>query len=86
MSYIATPIPLKFSQRLLLRMFPRNYCELPEAPASYKDVLTCNVTVSLSFVSRLKVLVTGKVRVETKTVCENVIGNYITKSTAYPVE
>jgi hypothetical protein len=57
-------------------LFPAQHCDLPEAPASYKDVLTCRVTSNLSMTDRIRVLITGRIRVETKIVTENLLGDH----------
>lgn len=63
-----------------IKLFPPQHCELPEAPATHKDVLICKVVSELSLIDRLRVLFSGRVRVESRTVTENVIGDHKTNS------
>lgn len=67
--------------RLLCKLFPYKPCELPEAPAYYKDVIVHKVHCDVSFWDRVKILITGKCEVESKIVCENIPGNLVTSST-----
>ena len=71
--------------RIRFRLFPILVCDLPEAPATWKDVLVCETTVILSWSDRIRALVCGRIHVETKTVTENTIGGCVTSSIAYPV-
>ena len=66
--------------RLRAKLFPFTICELPEAPPSFQDVLISISRSQLSFMDRLRVLFTGKVEVETRTVTENMIGSHRTNS------
>ncbi len=65
------------------KLFPVDPCPLPEAPSTYADVINIKTSVELSFGQRLRVMLTGRLRVETKTVTENRIGQSITASSAY---
>lgn len=62
------------------KLFPINYCLLPDAPKEYKDVLVTITRIELSFLDRLRILWNGKVEVQTKTVTENLIGGCITSN------
>lgn len=66
------------------KIYPPKYCMLPEAPIAFKDVLVCRTGIAFSFVDRIRILLTGKVYVESRTVTEHTIGNCITSSVAYP--
>ncbi len=81
--YASRPVTLK--DRIRWRLYPANHCDLPEAPPKYKDVLVCRTGVQLSMLDRLRILVSGKLMVETRTVTENEIGAHITGSVAYPL-
>ena len=74
-------------ERLGFKLFPSHLCPTPEVvdPARYTDVLIVNVVASLSLVDRLRVLVTGKLKVQTHTLCEHAPGDVISSSVAYPV-
>lgn len=77
---LACPRPLTWRDRFRERFFPAAYCELPEAPATHRDVLVVRVFTHLSWLDRLRVLLTGRIRVESKTVTEHVIGDHRTCS------
>lgn len=76
----ASSRPWTWKDKLRCRLFPWNHCDLPEAPATHKDVLICRVISELSLRDRLRVLVTGRIRLESRTVTEHVIGDHKTKS------
>ena len=80
--YVDTP--WTWRERLRFRLFPSRYCELPPAPATFQDCVVITTVASLSFVDRVRVLVTGKVTIETKTVTEHIVGGTMTSSVAYP--
>ena len=77
-------IPWTWRDRLRFRLFPGRHCELPPAPATYRDCVVVKTVVSLSLLDRLRVLVAGNLTVETKTVTEHVVGDTATSSVAYP--
>ncbi len=72
--------PWTWKDKLRCKLFPPQHCGLPEAPPTHKDVLVCRVTSELSWRDRLRVLATGRIRVESRTVTENLIGRHITRS------
>jgi hypothetical protein len=76
---------------LARRLFPKKY--LPPSrnpsfngglPGWAKDALYCTTTCHLDFLDRLRVLVTGKLVVETRTYTAEVPGAVQTDSVAYP--
>lgn len=75
----------KLDHYLRSRLFPYQHCELPEAPANWPDVVHVTTIASLSFVDRLRVLASGQLRVDTRTVTENVVGDSRTSSVAFPI-
>lgn len=78
--------PVTWRDRLRWKFFPGDHCDLPNgAPVTHKDVLTIRTIVELSFVDRLRILCSGRLMCETKTVTENLIGASITSSVAYPL-
>lgn len=81
--YASRPVTLK--DRVRWRLYPANHCDLPEAPPKWKDVLVCRTVVNLSMLDRLRILVSGRLMVETRTVTENEIGAHVTGSVAYPL-
>lgn len=72
--------PWTWRDKLRCKLFPPQHCDLPEAPALFQDVLVCRVTSELSMLDRLRVLITGRIRVESRTVTENMMGSHRTKS------
>ena len=80
--YVDTPSTWR--ERVWFRLFPSRYCELPDAPASYQDCVVTTVMVSLPWRDRLRVLVSGHLTVNTKTVTEHTVGGTVTASVAYP--
>lgn len=72
-------------EKLLDRMFPSQLCETPEAPADFKDVLFNKTVVVLPLADRIRVLLSGKLAVSSRTVTENTVGRAITNSVAYPL-
>lgn len=71
--------------KLRWRLFPAQHCDVPVAPPSYKDCLSCRITVTLSFSARIRLLFSGRLMVDSKTVTENTIGASVTSSVAYPM-
>jgi hypothetical protein len=61
-------------EKLRARLFPFTPCTLPDSPASWKDCVVSITRCELSFVDRLRVLFTGKLEVETRTVTEHIVG------------
>ena len=77
------PTKLSLFCRMKLRLFPKQICFAPDVEFSKGDCHTAHTLVYLGFVDRLRVLLTGIVVVETKTVTENLIGKYKTSSVSY---
>lgn len=77
--------PWTWRERLGAKLFPRAFADLP-MPKDFhaEDVVTCRTAVSLSWRDRLRVLVSGRLWVETRTATEYVVGRSETTSTAYP--
>lgn len=80
MNTSALKVPWTWREKIWAKLFPFTVCDLPEAPASFKDVLTVKTRSQLSFLDRLRVLATGKVETESRVVTENVIGSTRTNS------
>jgi hypothetical protein len=77
--------PWTWRERLRFKLFPSRHCSLPEAPVTYLDCVVSTTRAEFSFLDRLRILLTGKCVVQTKTVCQNVVGETRTSSVAYPV-
>lgn len=77
--------PWTWRERLRFKLFPSQPCPLPEAPADWQDVLFVTTVVHLNMLDRLRVLVSGRVKVETRTVAQNLLGATATASVAFPV-
>lgn len=67
----------QWQEKLGWKLFPNTYTEMPEMP-DMKDGLVCGITVTLSWLDRLRMLVSGKLEVTAKTATENVIGANVT--------
>lgn len=76
--------PWTWRDRLRFKLFPSEPCPLPAAPAQFEDCLVVTTMVYLSWRDRLRVLVVGWMRVETRTVTEHRVGASVTASVAYP--
>lgn len=80
--YVDTP--WTWRERLKWKLFPSRHCELPSAPATYQDCVVVRTVAMLSFADRVRVLLSGRLTIETKTVTENIVGAAVTSSVAYP--
>lgn len=56
--------------RLRWWLFPKQICELPEAPTTYQDVLHIHTIVICGWLDRIRFLFSGRIQVETKTIAE----------------
>lgn len=65
------------------RFFPAQYCELPEAPATFKDCLCVDTIVVVDWTDRLRLLVSGRLMVKHKVICENEVGSNVVASVFY---
>ena len=70
-------------QKTKSRLFPARHCFLPDAPSEFKDCIHGCATTRLCFLDRLRVLVTGVVVTNWKTVTENEVGRTITSATCH---
>ena len=71
---------------LMDKLFPSRWCELPEAPATFKDCLHLDLTIGISFPDRIRLLFSGRAAVRIKCVCENEVGSSVASSVFYPVK
>lgn len=72
-----------FTDRVWMRLFPVAAISEPEMP--HRDMFVCRTRVKFSWLDRLRIVMTGKAMVETRTVTENEIGAHKTASVAYPI-
>lgn len=66
--------------RLRSKLFPFVICHVPEAPSHYQDCLVSRSRSIVCFMDRLRILVTGRVEVETRIVTEHTVGGHVTNS------
>lgn len=67
------------------RLFPARLPEIVEMPLGFQDYMVTKITVSLSFLDRLRLLVSGTLLVDCRISTENRIGDTRTASMAYPL-
>ena len=70
-------------ERIRYRLFPHRHCFAPEAPATYKDCVSIRTVTVLSWADRLRIMLTGRVVTETRTVTEHEVGNSVTNAVTY---
>jgi hypothetical protein len=66
-----------WKDKLRVKLFPPEHCPLPEAPPTHQDVIHMNCYGELSILDRLRILITGRVKVEAKIVCQNIVGDTV---------
>ena len=80
--------PPSVCQRLRGRLFPTRHCPLPQpelvAPFGHGDVIEIQTVAVLGWTDRLRVLLTGRLMIRTRTITEHRVGALMTSSTAYP--
>lgn len=69
--------------RIRRRLFPARFCRPPTPDFELQDMLFSKTVCGLSLVDRLRIMVTGRLVVETRTATENVIGRHAVSSTSY---
>lgn len=72
-------------KRWLLKIWPWTHQEVGDLPTWAQDAIYCENRVELSFADRLRVLVSGRVRVRSQTLTENKPGRVETVSLAHPL-
>lgn len=68
-----------FAERIGWRLFPRQRIDAPEMPEQ-GDVFVCEVETRLDWLDRLRILVSGRCQVTSKTATEHRFGNHATIS------
>lgn len=71
------PDPRTRLQKLRDKLFPAKHCFAPEVPGEFEDCIHGQATTRLSFVDRLRVLVTGVVITQWRTVTEHKVGRAV---------
>lgn len=86
-STLAVDFQPTWRDRLRWKLFPRTHCELPEVPpgTTTKDCITIHTKCGLSIADRIRVLVSGRLEVTTRTVTQNEVGQSITSSACFPL-
>lgn len=69
----------QWQERLGWRLFPQHHFDSPEMDGAH-DCFHCTTVVELSFLDRLRALISGKIKVTTKTATEFQIGKSVTAS------
>lgn len=66
-------------ERIGWRFFPSRHCDIPDKPGM-RDCVVTRTTTDLSFLDRVRVLISGRIEVQSKTATENVIGDHATNA------
>ncbi len=74
-----------FLERIGRKLFPAALREEPKELKVQRDAVISNVTVALGFSDRMRVLFSGRLFVNIRTVTENEVGNHSTAAVAYPL-
>jgi hypothetical protein len=73
----------QWQEKIGWKLFPPNYVESPDLMEAH-DCVHTTVHVEFSFLDRLRILFSGKVKVEVRTTTENLVGNCVSASIAFP--
>lgn len=77
------PDPLTLTQRIVRRLFPRNWCETPELAKeiAQRECINTRIFAELSVLDRIRILLTGRCLVDVRIAGEQPIGANATNST-----
>jgi len=81
----SAPIQLPLWRVLLLKIWPGFHYAPSELPPWSRDAIYADVTVDLSLLDRLRVLLSGRLRVHVQTITENHPGRLETRSGCHPL-
>jgi hypothetical protein len=81
----SAPVALPWWKIPLLKIWPWQHQDLADLPPWAKDALYVENRVELSFADRLRVLLSGRLRVRSRTLTENVPGRVVSDSIAHPL-
>lgn len=79
----------QWQEKLGWKLFPPTHAEMPEAPIGgegwpeARDCLVVRVTINVSWPDRIRLLISGRAIVESKSITEGIIGCNKTNSAAY---
>ena len=66
------------------KLFPARICTFPDTVEFVmRDAVMVDTVVHLSWLDRSRMLFCGKLRVESRTICENCVGKTVSSSVAY---
>lgn len=86
MSYLPSacvPQPTR-KERFIRWLFPFQFNNRKFSPDfQARDCVHSSVTTEWSFVDRIRILITGRTRIEVAVECENVVGRTVTNSVSY---
>lgn len=82
---VSTPSPLTLAQRLGARLFPRKHQDIKDLPPWAKEAIYCDAVITLSFVDRLRVLVSGRLRCRTRTITQKKPGRVDSDGFSHPL-
>lgn len=75
-----SPNPSPIRSWFRRKLFPWKPVYAPDVPGDWRDCLTSHTYCELSIGDRIRVLLTGRIEVTTRTLTENKIGNTTTAS------
>lgn len=70
----------QWQEKIGRKLFPNVHIDFPETKFKAEDGISITTTVMLSWLDRIRTLVSGKLQVTAKTTTENEIGKYVTSS------
>ena len=76
----SSPDPRTRFQKLRGRFFPAKHCFAPNAPKEFKDRIHGHAVTKLSWGDRIRVMLTGVVVTQWRTVTENEVGRTVNAS------
>lgn len=80
--------PATKTQKIARRLFPSKFVDVPEPDGKikgYGEVIVCKVIAELSFMDRIRVMLSGRVAVDLKIACEYAVGETKTNAESYPL-
>lgn len=84
MNTVSAPPPRNWRNQFA-RMWPSQYHNVPDLPTWAKDAIYCETVVDLSFADRIRVLLSGRLCVRSRTLTETRPGRVQSSSLGYPL-